>query len=92
MIIMGRELSHALVTFAGMNGVIYNRSADRVYVADGVLMEYEMGRPISDKIYDKRMKSAYGMGVDLPYGPDLRSKQINTAIDELMRKISGTDE
>lgn len=51
-----------------------------------------MGKPIPDKIYDERMKSAHGMGLDLPRGPDPRSKQKHTAIDELMRAILGMDE
>jgi hypothetical protein len=51
-----------------------------------------MGRPISDKIHNKRMKSAHDKGLDLPRGPDPRSKQANTAVDELMRRILGMDE
>ena len=51
-----------------------------------------MGKPISDKIRNKRMKSVHGMGLDLPRGPDPRSKQKHTAVDELMRSILGLDE
>jgi hypothetical protein len=51
-----------------------------------------MGKPISDKIHNKRMKSVHGMGLDLPRGPDPRSKQKHTAVDELMRSILGLDE
>jgi hypothetical protein len=51
-----------------------------------------MGKPITDKIHNKRMKSAHGMGLDLARGPDPRSKQANTAVDELMRRILGLDE
>jgi hypothetical protein len=51
-----------------------------------------MEKPITDRIYNKQTKSAHGMGLDLPRGPDLRSKQANTAVDELMRGILGLDE
>ena len=51
-----------------------------------------MGKPITDKIHNNRIKSAHGMGLDLPRGPDPRSKQANTAMDELMRGIFGLDE
>jgi hypothetical protein len=50
-----------------------------------------MGKPISEKIHNQRIKSAHGMGLDLPRGPDPRSKQGNTAVDELMRAILGMD-
>ncbi len=55
-------------------------------------VEHRMGKPITAKIHNERMKSAHGMGLDLPRGPDPRSKQANTAVDELMRKILGMDD
>ena len=51
-----------------------------------------MGKPMPERLYNKRMKSAHGMGLDLPRGPDPRSKQANTAMDELMRLALGMDE
>jgi hypothetical protein len=51
-----------------------------------------MGKPVSAKIHYTRMKSAHGMGLDLPRGPDPRSKQKYTALDEMARALLGMDQ
>ncbi|KAH8586022.1 hypothetical protein B0O99DRAFT_695870 [Bisporella sp. PMI_857] len=52
----------------------------------------KMGKPLTEKIYNNRLKSVHGKGLDLPRGPDPRSFNSRTAETNAMaRDLLGMD-
>ena len=57
-----------------------------------MLMDCRMGKQLTEKIYNNRLQSAHGKGLDLPRGPDPRSFNGQTAgINMIARDLLGMD-
>jgi hypothetical protein len=57
-----------------------------------MLIDCRMGKPLTEKIYNNRLRSAHGKGLDLQRGPDPRSFNGQTAgINAIARGLLGMD-